>query len=68
MALAVEIIRAGDRGYCADEINFTRLVALIEFQDNGMILIKISFRAAKPRMQRWHDSAVEPLVGVQHNR
>ena len=33
-----------------------------------MILIKISLRAAEPRMQRRHDGAVEPFIGVKHDR
>ncbi len=44
------------------------MMAAVEIENDRMILIKIGFRAAKPGMQRRHDGAVEPFIGMKHDR
>ncbi len=44
------------------------MMAAVEIENDRMILIVICFGAAEPRMKRGHDGAVEPLIGVEHDR
>ena len=67
MAVAVEIIGTGNRSNRPDEVNLPRLMAPVKFQDHGMILIEIGFRAAEPGVERRHHGSVEPFVGMKHD-
>ena len=43
-------------------------MAAVEVENDRMVLIEISLRAAEPGMERWHNGAVEPLVRMEHDR